>query len=90
MYAYFGGATIFSDLLPWTGYLQLIGGMLGEVFIVRRKLAEGDCGGDMLLANGVGLGLLGTYAMLFVEDVRGRGTKGNREDSEGEKGKKKD
>ncbi len=77
MYAYFGGATVFSDLLPWTGYLQLIMGILGEMFVVRKNLvAGGDCGGDMLWANGVALGLLGTYAALFVEEVRGRGTKG--------------
>jgi len=71
MYAYFGGMTIFSDVLPWTGSLQLVLGLLGEVFIVWS-----GCGGrEGLWASGVAMGLLGTYGVLFAGDLRGRGEK---------------
>jgi hypothetical protein len=71
MYAYFGGMAIFSDVLPWTGSLQLILGLLGEVLVVLKGC--GEEGG--LWASGVAVGLLGTYGVLFSGDLRGRGEK---------------
>jgi hypothetical protein len=74
MYAYFGGMTVFSDVLPWTGSLQLVLGLLGEVFVLWRR-----CGGkERLWASGVAMGLLGTYGVLFAGDLRGRGGKGGK------------
>jgi hypothetical protein len=71
MYAYFGGMTIFSDVLPWTGSLQLILGLLGEVFVLW-----GGCGEiEGRWASYVAMGLLGTYGLLFAGDLRGRGKK---------------
>jgi len=78
MYAYFGGAEIFSNILPWTGCLQLAVGIMFEVFSISKKLGigEGDCGGsDGLWANILVLVLLSTYAVLFSEDLRERGKK---------------
>lgn len=81
MYAYFGGVTLFSSLLPWTGYFQLIVGMFGEVFILREGCGkvEGKC------AHFVGLGLLGVYSVLFFGDVVNRGEKGKRKESDEKK-----
>jgi hypothetical protein len=74
MYAYFGGMAIFSDVLPWTGSLQLVLGLWGELFVVWS-----GCGGrEGLWASGVAVGLLGTYGVLFAGDLRGRGEKGEK------------
>jgi hypothetical protein len=78
MYAYFGGVAIFSDILPWTGTLQLVAGILGELYVIRDVWKGGrDCGSmDSLWANGLLLGLLSTYFVLFMGDLRARGDKG--------------
>jgi hypothetical protein len=74
MYAYFGGMTVFSDVLPWTGNLQLVVGLTGESFLVW-----GGCGEkEGLWASGVAIGLLGTCAVLFAGDLMERGKKGEK------------
>jgi hypothetical protein len=69
MYAYFGGASVFSEILPVTGVLQLAVGILGELYVIWS-----DCAGEgALWANYLAVGLLGTYAVLFAGDLRERG-----------------
>lgn len=82
MYAYFGGAQIFSDILPVTGVLQLAVGILGELYVVWAGCAgEGSAWASVLAT-----GLLGTYAVLFSGDLRGRGkAKGEGKERMGEK-----
>jgi hypothetical protein len=82
MYAYFGGAAIFSDILPWTGMLQLVAGILGESYVIRDVWSGGrECGSvDSLWANWVALGLLSTYLVLFTRDLRARGEKGGKKE----------
>jgi GNS1/SUR4 family len=77
MYAYFGGAAIFSDILPWTGTLQLVAGIIGEIYVIKDVWRGGrDCGSmESLWANGLALGLLSTYLVLFTGDLRARGEK---------------
>lgn len=77
MYAYFGGAGIFSDIITWTGCLQLAVGILVEVFVVVGQVGgKGGCGeGNEVWANVVGLVLLLSYAVLFSGDLRERGKK---------------
>ncbi|KAE9371364.1 hypothetical protein N431DRAFT_545629 [Stipitochalara longipes BDJ] len=77
MYAYFGGSAVFSDILPWTGMLQLVAGILGEIYLVKFVWSgEEQCGSiDSLWANGLALGLLSTYLVLFTGDLRARGEK---------------
>jgi hypothetical protein len=83
MYAYFGGMTIFSDLLPWTGSLQLVLGLLGEVFVLW-----GRCGGkEGVWASGVAMALLGTYGVLFAGDLMRRGEKDEKVKKEGKETK---
>jgi hypothetical protein len=69
MYAYFGGVTIFSDVLPVTGVLQLAVGILGELFVIWK----GCAGEGALWTNCLAVGLLSTYAVLFAGDLRERG-----------------
>lgn len=82
MYAYFGGAVIFSDILPWTGMLQLVAGILGELYVIRDVWNGGmECGSvDSLWANWAALGLLSTYLVLFSGDLRARGEKSGKKD----------
>jgi hypothetical protein len=81
MYAYFGGIAIFSGILPWTGMLQLVAGILGEAYTIRNVWSGGrGCGGmESLWANWLTLGLLSTYLMLFAGDLRAREEKGKKE-----------
>jgi len=75
MYAYFGGATIFTDIIVWTGCLQYAVGIGAELFAILRGLSSGreDCGGrDTLWANVLALLILSTYAILFSGDLRAR------------------
>lgn len=71
MYAYFGGWSVFGPLLPWSGYLQLIVGMVGEVYLL-----SGRCGmlGEKW-PHLVGLTIYVCYAVLFYGDVVNRGRK---------------
>ncbi len=82
---------MFGGLLPWTGYLQLIVGIVGEIGIFLMVNGGGEgCGGvrgDEIWRDGVLIGLLGVYGWLFWGDVgeRVKETLGY-----GEKGKEKE
>jgi hypothetical protein len=82
MYAYFGGVSIFSDILPWTGTLQLVAGILGEIYVIRDVWSGSrECGSmDSLWANWLALGLLSTYFVLFMGDLRARGEKAGKKE----------
>ncbi|KAH8816086.1 hypothetical protein F5884DRAFT_207998 [Xylogone sp. PMI_703] len=69
MYAYFGGAAVFSDILPFTGGLQLGVGILGEVYIIWTRCTPP---GQSVWANVLTVGLLSLYAVLFSGDLRKR------------------
>lgn len=85
MYAYFGGASFFSDLLPWTGYLQLITGIGVDSFVIWDVLVGRRGCGDMsaLRAHLFGCSLLVSYAVLFWGDVKGRGKTKKEDGDEG-------
>jgi len=77
MYAYFAGATAFSNILPWTGTVQLVVGIVGEAFVVWDMMRGGNCGRrEGLWASFLGMGLLGTYFVLWIGDLKGKETKG--------------
>jgi hypothetical protein len=82
MYAFFGGVSIFSDILPWTGTLQLVAGILGELYLIRDVWSGSrECGSmDSLWANWLALGLLSTYFVLFMGDLRARGEKAGKKE----------
>jgi len=74
MYAYFGGVEIFSEILPWTGSLQLAVGLMVEVYQGLGRWRGGNCG-EMkeVWANILAGGLLGIYTILWIGDLRVRG-----------------
>lgn len=79
MYAYFGGAAAFSEIIVYTGCLQLGVGIFIETYEILRNWEGGnkDCGGsDALWANVLAAVLLSTYALLFSGDLRARGKTG--------------
>jgi hypothetical protein len=82
MYAFFGGAAILSEILPFTGTLQLIVGISAEIYVMRDLQGGGrDCGSlESLWTNTLALGLLSTYFVLFVGDLRVRAKKGEKEE----------
>lgn len=81
MYAYFGGAAVFSEVIVWTGCLQLVVGIIGELFVLWEVIGGGRCGDvEALWAHWVGLGLLCGYAVLFAGDVVARGKEGRKEE----------
>ncbi|KDQ49508.1 hypothetical protein JAAARDRAFT_42824 [Jaapia argillacea MUCL 33604] len=69
MYAYFGGLSKFSRLLPYTGYLQLIVGILVEVASI---FVHWD-GPDAVWPNVFAASLFSCYAVLFAGDLREAG-----------------
>ena len=83
MYVYFGGATVFGEVLPVTGCLQLAVGIAVELYVIWT----GCAGEDALWANLLAVGLLGGYAVLFVGDLKARGK--GKEGKEGEEDGKK-
>jgi hypothetical protein len=68
MYAYFGGVSLFRPVLPFTGYLQLLVGIMGEVLIIYSKMNSNQP--DPVWPNIVSVVLLGTYAVLFTRELR--------------------
>jgi hypothetical protein len=74
MYAYFGGATAFTNVIEWTGALQLTVGILVELYAISKNLGDGiECGGrEGLWANVLAVVLLSTYFVLFWGDLRAR------------------
>jgi hypothetical protein len=82
MYAYFSrGISSFSGILPWTGYLQLFAGMIGEAVVINDIKAGGrECGDEEgIWASYLGLGIYCAYAVLFLGDVWNRGKKGKKD-----------
>jgi len=82
MYAYFGGVSSFRAILPFTGYLQLLVGITGEMLIIYSKTNNSQP--EPVWPNIVSAGLLGTYFVLFTRELRqlwgeqrGPGKKGN-------------
>jgi hypothetical protein len=68
MYAYFGGVSLFRPILPFTGYLQLLVGIMGEILIIYSKMNSHQP--EPVWPNVVSAGLLGTYAVLFTRELR--------------------
>jgi hypothetical protein len=66
--------------LDWD--LQLVTGILEEVYVIRDLCGGGKEYGSMksLWANGLVLGLFSTYIVLFAADLGARGEKGEKED----------
>jgi hypothetical protein len=69
MYAYFGGASLFSEVLPVTGCLQLAVGIAVELYVIWSGCAVDEA----LWANLLTVGLLSGYAVLFWGDLAERG-----------------
>ncbi|UNI18147.1 hypothetical protein JDV02_004435 [Purpureocillium takamizusanense] len=69
MYAYFGGAAAVRSALPVTGTLQLVAGIAGEALILTRKTMHDE---EPLWPNVLTLGLLGSYLVLWIRDLRMR------------------
>ncbi|KAJ6437860.1 NADPH2:quinone reductase [Purpureocillium lavendulum] len=69
MYAYFGGAAGLRPALPVTGTLQLAVGIVGELWILTRKTMHHEA---PLWPNVLTLGLLGTYLVFWLRDLRAR------------------
>lgn len=65
MYAFFGGATWVRPILPWTGALQLLVGIVADFWVGRKKIERGE----EVWPNFVGGGLLATYFLLFLRDL---------------------
>lgn len=67
MYAYYGGAGILRPVLLVTGTVQLVAGMAAETWSIWNRLGSGE---GLLWPNAFGLGLLSTYLVLHVRDLR--------------------
>ncbi|KAF8987987.1 hypothetical protein BDQ17DRAFT_1547958 [Cyathus striatus] len=72
MYGYFAGATSLGGILPITGYLQLIVGIMVELAYIQWNE------GGILWPNVLSVTLLSSYAVLFTRDLRDRNDKGGR------------
>ncbi|CAI4213942.1 unnamed protein product [Parascedosporium putredinis] len=46
MYAYFGGWELPRPILPWTGALQLIIGMIADALVIQEKWTDGSAGAE--------------------------------------------
>ncbi|EGC49401.1 conserved hypothetical protein [Histoplasma capsulatum var. duboisii H88] len=67
MYAYFGGVASFRPILPFTGFLQLMVGLVGEAVIVHTKNNSKLVGEEVVLwPHIVSTALLGMYFVLFA------------------------
>lgn len=80
MYANFGGYTVFSSVLSYTGAVQLLVGVLGAGYILweNQHLKNGNdvCGGrDAVWANWITIGVMGIYGVLFLRMLGSRGEK---------------
>jgi len=66
MYAYFGSVGMVRPVLPWTGTLQLVVGILVEMWMIREKSI-----GSMRDAtpNWIAGGILVTYLILNTRDL---------------------
>ncbi|SPO01664.1 uncharacterized protein DNG_04337 [Cephalotrichum gorgonifer] len=67
MYAYFGGVEFTRPVLPWTGALQLVVGILVEAWVVRERLASGQ---GPLWPNVASGCILSAYLVLSTRELR--------------------
>jgi hypothetical protein len=66
VYGYFAGATWTKPILVWTRNIQLIAGILTDVFLIRKKTLTGED----VFGHWVGAVLLTTYLFLHRREVR--------------------
>lgn len=66
MYAYFGGIQLPRPVLPWTGAMQLVVGIVVEGLIVKRKMARG---GELMWPNVVCACILSVYLVLSTREL---------------------
>lgn len=67
MYAYFGGASIMRVILPFTGTLQLIVGLLVESWLIQAKHQRGL---QPVWPNTLCFSLLLAYLILWTQELR--------------------
>lgn len=65
MYAYFGGLTAVRRVLPITGMVQLVVGLIIEVLVVREKVRSGR----EMWPNVFAIGMASTYLGLFFREL---------------------
>ncbi|KAL4876786.1 hypothetical protein BJY04DRAFT_199455 [Aspergillus karnatakaensis] len=70
MYAYFGGAVFLRPILPWSGMLQLVGGLVVDLMLGIEAYTTGE-DGEVWPYLGSGM-LLGVYFILNWRDLRAR------------------
>lgn len=73
MYAFFGGWNFLRPALPFTGCLQLVAGILVEIWEIQRKFTKTEKN-DGIWPHLVTGGLLACYLILFIRDLRMRST----------------
>lgn len=66
MYAYFGGIGIVRPVLPWTGTVQLVAGILVELWMIKGKLV---INGSDVTPNWIAGGILTAYLVLNTRDL---------------------
>lgn len=78
MYAYFGGVAWVRPVLPLTGTVQLVVGIMVECWILKEKLVKGES--DMM-PNWIAAGILSAYLVLNTRDLvlAGRGANKGKE-----------
>jgi hypothetical protein len=74
MYAYFGGASLLRPILPVTGTLQLVVGIVVDlvVGVGMYRTSHEDDGDGLCWPYFASAGLLGVYLVLHVRDLRAR------------------
>jgi hypothetical protein len=75
MYAYFGGWAATRPLLPVTGTIQLVVGIMAEIFAVRTKTT------GPVWPHVIAGGLLSTYLVLNTRDLMMRGAASSEEEA---------
>jgi hypothetical protein len=65
VYGYYAGATWTKKFLPWTQYLQLLGGILWDSWLMYQKVGKGED----ITGNAVAITLLVSYLILHKREV---------------------
>ncbi|KAH7153705.1 hypothetical protein DER46DRAFT_510536 [Fusarium sp. MPI-SDFR-AT-0072] len=66
MYAYFGGVGVLQAVLYVTGTFQLVVGLIGEYWILQRKVSHEE---SDIWPHIFGFGLLSTYLVLWLQSL---------------------
>lgn len=66
MYAYFGGVEWIRPVLPWTGTVQLVAGIVVEGWILKEKLLAGE---SDRIPHWIAGGILMAYLVLNTRDL---------------------